>query len=345
MLLDRFSSRKSLSVAQVEEPTEIGDCTQDEWVKFFLKNGQSHYFYQSPGLMVHVKSFLKEKNDRLLVISPGRGESSLKYAELVQELSSEGFDVVVIDHRGQGFSSRMTRNPLIGYIDRFENYTHDLIHIVENFKSEKHYRASVLLAHGMGTIIGLKAILENRNLFDGTILSSPIFKLRIKKVPEFMCLLFLQIVHLLGFGQKSLFYNGFGDIDCSFEDNRVTNCRRRFQTHRHFETAFPQTRLGSPSIKWLYEVMKNARKVFKRAKELRVPILLMQAGRDQFVCHKRQDHFARVVQNSRVIRLKESRHEIFQEVDFIRGRAIVQVRKFLEEIQGQEEGRSKTKSA
>ena len=333
VFLERLNFRKSPS--SIETPKSIKDDSfwREGWPKFFLQNGQSHYFYRPQEIMIHVKVFLREENDRLLVISPGRGESSLKYAELVQELSWEGLDIIVIDHRGQGFSSRIIDDPLIGHINKFENYTDDLTYVVENYKKAKNYSACILLGHSMGGLIGLRAILGNPRLFDGVILSGPMLKLKIKRIPDFISLIFLKMAILLGFGRWPL-HHYFADREDSFEDNLLTNCQQRFDAHRYCEAIFPQTRLGIPSIKWLYEIVNNGRKVMRRAKELDVPILLMQAGKDQIVCPQHQDHFARKLPNGRVVRLKESRHEIFQEVDFIRSRAMMQVRKFLTEIQG-----------
>ena len=58
---------------------------KDEWIKFFSNEGESHYYGPSPGIIVHVKSFIRAGNRHLLVISPGLGESSLKYVELARE--------------------------------------------------------------------------------------------------------------------------------------------------------------------------------------------------------------------------------------------------------------------
>lgn len=51
--------------------------------------------------------FRDEKNDRVIVVCPGRIESYIKYAELAYDLFHLGFDVLIIDHRGQGLSGRM----------------------------------------------------------------------------------------------------------------------------------------------------------------------------------------------------------------------------------------------
>ena len=51
--------------------------------------------------------FRAQHHDRVVVICPGRIESYVKYAELAYDLFHLGFDVLIIDHRGQGRSGRL----------------------------------------------------------------------------------------------------------------------------------------------------------------------------------------------------------------------------------------------
>lgn len=55
-----------------------------------------------------------------------RIESYVKYAELAYDLFHSGFDVLIIDHRGQGRSGRMLSDPHRGHVDNFNDYVDDL---------------------------------------------------------------------------------------------------------------------------------------------------------------------------------------------------------------------------
>jgi lysophospholipase len=59
------------------------------------------------------------------VVCPGRIESYVKYAELAYDLST-GFDVMIIDHRGQGRSGRMLSDTHRGHVVNFSDYVDDL---------------------------------------------------------------------------------------------------------------------------------------------------------------------------------------------------------------------------
>lgn len=70
--------------------------------------------------------FCAANNDRLVVICPGRIESYVKYAELAYDLFHSGFDVMIIDHRGQGRSGRLLSDTHRGHVVRFSDYVDDL---------------------------------------------------------------------------------------------------------------------------------------------------------------------------------------------------------------------------
>ncbi len=60
-----------------------------------------------------------------------RHEFIEKYFEVVGELRRRGFAVAVLDWRGQGGSSRLTRNPLKGHVRNFADYEEDLTHFMK----------------------------------------------------------------------------------------------------------------------------------------------------------------------------------------------------------------------
>ena len=67
---------------------------------------------------------LRERRGTVCVF-PGRAEYIEKYFEVVGELRRRGFAVAVLDWRGQGGSSRLTRNPLKGHVNDFAEYEED----------------------------------------------------------------------------------------------------------------------------------------------------------------------------------------------------------------------------
>ena len=93
------------------------------------------------------------------LVLPGWSEFSEKYAEVASDLHERGFDVLVCDPRGQGYSQRLQPGDKRGHIDDFRVFVSDLTVCMD------HLRASqpgpyALLAHSMGGLIALEWMAE-----------------------------------------------------------------------------------------------------------------------------------------------------------------------------------------
>ncbi len=54
--------------------------------------------------------------DKMVVISIGRIKSCVKYPEVADDLFQCGYDVMIIDHRGQGLSGRLLADSHWGHV-------------------------------------------------------------------------------------------------------------------------------------------------------------------------------------------------------------------------------------
>lgn len=97
--------------------------------------------------------FRAQHHDRVVVICPGRIESYVKYAELAYDLFHLGFDVLIIDHRGQGRSGRLLADPHLGHVNRFNDYVDDLAAFWQQEVQPGPWRKRYILAHSMGGAI------------------------------------------------------------------------------------------------------------------------------------------------------------------------------------------------
>ena len=299
--------------------------------RYYWNEGQSHFFYRQGIGSVHVRSFVEDRNECLLVVSPGRAESSLKYAELAMELKGSGFDLIILDHRGQGFSERYFGIQSYGHVCNYQAYASDFLEIVRHFKDKKKYRNTLALAHSMGSAIALTGQLLEESLFNGMILSSPMLKVKTGSLPNPLASISVEALCKTFWSKRPVNRKESRDQREAFVNNLNTTCSHRFQFFRELERRHPQVSLGAPTYGWLKEALKMGRFIHKNRKSLAPGILLMQAEQDGLVCNKAQDVFAHEVNHCRLIRLKEARHEVLQERDSIRNRALVQIHKFLKE--------------
>ena len=79
--------------------------------------------------VVHYASRAAEPKGTVVIVH-GFTESTEKYREFVYYLLNFGYDVLIYDQRGHGFSSRDVDEPGLTHIDKFETYVSDLKRIV-----------------------------------------------------------------------------------------------------------------------------------------------------------------------------------------------------------------------
>ncbi|STU81649.1 Lysophospholipase L2 [Klebsiella pneumoniae] len=89
--------------------------------------------------------FCAQHNDRLVLICPGRIESYVKYAEVAYDLFHCGFDVMIIDHRGQGRSGRLLSDTHRGHVVNFSDYVDDLAALWQQQVVPGHWRKRLSL--------------------------------------------------------------------------------------------------------------------------------------------------------------------------------------------------------
>lgn len=78
-------------------------------------------------ILVCFVCFRVQYYDWVVVICLGCIESYVKYVELVYDLFYLGFDVLIIDYRGQGCFGRLLVDLYFGYVNRFNDYVDDLV--------------------------------------------------------------------------------------------------------------------------------------------------------------------------------------------------------------------------
>ena len=145
-------------------------------------------------------------------------------------------------------------------------------------------------------------------------------------------LLVLKFYTLIGRRLNPIWKREVQDSKRVFEGNNVTHCPHRFSWARRMEELHPHILSGAPTIQWLKESISTGQKVLKDKTLYKKPILLIQADQDIVVCNEAQNKFAHEVENCRIIRLKDCRHEVLQEVNYVRNRALVQITQFLKNL-------------
>jgi len=288
------------------------------------------YFTTPDGLKIAYKIFQVPHAKANIVISSGRTESMVKYKELIYDLMHNGYSVYILDHRGQGFSSRMLKNPQIGHVDNFYHYVDDLKYFVDNFVPKKPKR--ILLAHSMGGAIASLYVEQYRDDFDALILSSPMHEPLVLREG-----ITTRVCHALQEREKNLheFIIGTAQSDIlktTFEQNDLTHSKVRFDIMQKEYAKNPKIRIGGMSKQWLREACKWSKESQDMATKITIPVLLFEAQNDTAVTSRGHKAFCRRVAKCSLVYVPAAYHELFIEKDTIRTEVLKEIVDFISSI-------------
>jgi lysophospholipase len=302
-------------------------------VDAYYQSSTAGQFLGKDGVTIRYRMFPAQGTERgALVISNGRTESYVKYAELFYDLRNEGWTIYALDHRGQGESGRMTRNPQVGYVRHFSDYVDDLKRFVEVVVNATPHSRRVLLGHSMGGAIAASYAERFPKDFDGFVLSSPM--LQINTAPYAAGIARAITVAGVGLGLGKSYAIGYGPYaPAVFEKQTMTHSRARNDKSNAQVAEEPSIALGGPSFRWVNESLAATSKIVAGAKSVTAPVLLLRDGQDSLVKPGGQDKFCAAALSCRKVEYATAYHELLNETDSIRDQALGEVTGFLRSLQ------------
>jgi len=283
----------------------------------------SGYIEVRKGLRLRFASWqpvLRERRGTVCIF-PGRAEFIEKYFEVVGELRRRGFAVAVLDWRGQGGSSRLTRNPLKGHIDDFAQYEEDLSHFMKAVVLPDCPAPYFALGHSMSAMVLFSAATKRGCWFTRMVMTAPMIEIAGLPLPERLCRNLADGLTMFGFGKRAVPSDArrFRQ-DQPFEGNTLTADRERFARNLSVLRAAPELAVEAPTIGWLKAALDAIQRVKneKFAPRVRIPVLMLAASEDKIVEIKSTEALAARLRAGSQIVLQGARHEILQERDAIR---------------------------
>ena len=255
-----------------------------------------------------------------VVVLQGRAEFIEKYFETVRDLRARGFAVATFDWRGQGLSDRALSDRQKGYVRSFSEYATDLEAIMEQVVLPDCPPPIFALGHSMGGAIAIRACHDGSRWFDRVVLSAPMIALPRGGLTR-MAGPLARFMRLLGRG------SGYVPTASSaasgteeFIGNVLTSDPVRFTRNAAVLEQEPALGLGPPTIAWIDSAMRLMKRFETPAYagQIRQPILMVAAGRDEVVSTPAIETFGLNLLAGRHLILAGSRHEILQEQDHYR---------------------------
>ncbi|ADM10226.1 lysophospholipase [Parvularcula bermudensis HTCC2503] len=253
-----------------------------------------------------------------ILVHPGWAEYIEKYGEVAEELHHRGFDVLLLDPRGQGLSQRVSPGDDRALIDNFDKFTEDFSVAVAEMTA-RYAPPYHVLAHSMGGLITLLSLLKPSPIaVEKVILSAPLTRLFSGDLTRGVTRGLVSTICRLGFGRRPL--AGRSDQAMNFEINRLTHDPIRHERFRQLLLARPDTAAGPPRFAWVRSAFRAMDTLTPAAlnRALRHPILVASADADVTVDPRHHRELAVTVPNWHLVRIPHSRHEILMEKDVFR---------------------------
>ncbi|HDL7501314.1 TPA: lysophospholipase L2 [Yersinia enterocolitica] len=278
--------------------------------------------------------FCSPQHTRVVVVVPGRIESYVKYPEVAYDLFQQGYDVIVLDHRGQGRSGRILDDRNRGHVIKFDDYIEDFAQLVQREITGSHYQQRFALAHSMGEAILTRYLAREPTVFNAVALCAPMFGIHLP-MPGWLA---HRIVDWTEKHQKLRDYYAIGTGQwrpLPYVVNMLTHSRERYRRYLRQYADSPEIRVGGPTYHWVRESLLVGEQIIAQADKITTPVLLLQASEDRVVHNPAHNAFTQAMtlaghpcEGGQPKLIKGARHEILFERDTLRAEALSAILRF-----------------
>jgi lysophospholipase len=300
----------------------------------FFEGGLKGGFQGADDLEVRYRVFRVPSERGAIVLLPERAEPVRKYAEVIQDLTRQGYSVFAIDHRGQGESQRLISNGQVGYVEYFRDYVTDLDTFVKTIVKPAEHPNLFLLGHSMGGGIAVLYLDEHRS--DSGVravaLVSPMIELDVGLDSSFSWTWSAGDCSRTG-------GNGFApgesafDPNAPFDGNQQTHSQVRFDIYHAMLRGRAELQVGGYSNRWLCEAMLATGLMQTVGIYSRMPTLILWASEDEFVSSDGIKQYCDDAAACQRERLKGAYHDILNEKDGFRNEALSKVVRYFRHFQ------------
>lgn len=295
---------------------------------------QSGYFEGMNEAKLYYEIYKVANAKARIVISHGFCEALEKYHELIYYLTTNQYEVYLVEHRGHGRSGVLgKKDPTQVSVEHFQYYVEDLRIFVEKFVKPTSLPC-YLFGHSMGGGIATAFLEQYHGYFQKAVLSSPMLEINTHPCPAGVACVIARIYCLLGKGESYIWGNKpySGELDLKVSG---TSCAARYRQHAEVLRKNEVLQRGGGSFKWLDEAFRATKKMRQREaiQSVTLPVLLFQAGQDTFVKAPNQNHFAKEAPDCTLVHIEEGKHELYFEKDSILNKYLTTLFSFLEEAE------------
>jgi lysophospholipase len=293
---------------------------------FFLNNFVSNTYPVKNNIDIHYFSYNRNSN-KALVVLPGQGELAEKYKEIAYDLKDLGHDMYFWTPRGQGLSGSDVDNKRMQHLDSYKDWVSDLEIFMDLIKSKYNYEEIHLIAHSMGAGIGMSYMQSHPKVISKAFINAPMIEIDTYPYPRWLAKAIAAFQVKRGKAKEYIF-GADGQFESPpFEENKLTQSKARYEEYMKILKENHENRVADVSFGWFYESLKLGNVVNKNWKKLSpVEIIFTEPGRDLFSGFKRLNRICSKLDNCSLVKLPNSKHEAFVEIDEIRDQVITKMK-------------------
>ncbi len=325
----------------VEREADFERFLSEKVAPFWQTDVNKSEFVNRQNLQIHYAYSLVPEAKKAVVFSPGRGEGYAKYKELLYDFTQQGYSVFIIDHQGQGLSSRRLDNRHKGYVEEFNDYVVDLNQFVQDVVKVHHQGELMLVSHSMGGAIGLRYLQQYPEVFSKTVFSSPMWGLNAGAMPKPIAkglFNFVNWLTTLVTDQNPYFLGSEDYSPTPFSENQLTSSKVRYQQFRHEYDSNPDLQIGGVTFGWIRSSINAIDTAFDKLYLVKSPVMVLQSGNDEVIDNQAQNAFCKQLAllgnpcvNQVPIVIEGAKHELFIESDPMRAEVLEKVFTFLDD--------------
>ncbi|MEM9350486.1 MAG: alpha/beta hydrolase [Pseudomonadota bacterium] len=284
------------------------------------EGGAGYWLTADDGLRIRMAVWPEGGAKGTVFIFPGRTEYAEKYGRAAKDFAARGYASLSIDWRGQGLADRMLGNTRIGHVMRFQDYQHDVAAVFDAARQLDLPRPWFLLAHSMGGCIGLRAVMEGIDV-EAVAFSAPMWGVQISVPLRPVAWTLSSILPPLGLGNlrsPGTRHNVYV-LDEPFEDNVLTNDLDMWKYMGRHASAHGELSLGSPSIIWLREALREMLSLARRPAP-NLPCTCFLGTNERIVDPGRIKARMAAWPGGKLVEFPEAEHEVIMEEPAVRKR-------------------------
>ena len=320
LLLSLLLSSKLYSIPEQTLETQYQNLLNP----FFQNFGVEGTLKTKDEINLKYKYFINPNEVGAIVIVSGRSESMFKYDELAFDFYHMGYTVYLFDLRGQGQSDRLIENRSLGHVDSFDDYVADLATYMNKIVLKRNSHKLFAVSHSMGGNILAQYSVQYPKVFDKIVVSAPLFEMKTGSYPPAFAYAILKMMKIMGKGEDPVFAKPVDDSNSYVGTHSLVRAKKKDQQRDLFE----DEKVNDPTNSWVLSSLEATWKVQRNAKDLKTPMLILQAGQDELVSNRGQDKVCSEAQYCEKVVFPTAHHEILLEQDAIRNRAIDTIKSF-----------------